>query len=235
MPDFVHFSALRSVLCSAPPAASLFRGVCIGMTPKYVVVFVWFVWAVSSIVSANTTTAPIIKAVGWRRELPYRVLMGLGIALLFISLGQTSSTAPLPPLRAAILSFGFAQLWALPQVALWRCALLAIGGFGFAWWARLHLGGFWSSGVTRKADHKLIDSGPYAFVRHPIYAGLLLGSVALLGVSGRMFAVIGFVLLVMGLLLKARLEERFLSEELGSDVYGAYAKRVPMLVPGLPV
>jgi protein-S-isoprenylcysteine O-methyltransferase Ste14 len=46
---------------------------------------------------------------------------------------------------------------------------------------------------------------------------------------------IGFVLTVAGLFLKARLEERFLREELGADVYGAYAKRVPMLVPGSPV
>jgi protein-S-isoprenylcysteine O-methyltransferase Ste14 len=205
------------------------------MAPKYVVVFVWFVWAVSSIVSATTTTAPVIKAVGWRRELPYRVLMGLGFALMFISLGQASSPVPLPPLRAAILSFGFAQLWELPQGLLWGCAVLAVGGFALALWARLHLAGLWSSGVTRKADHKLIDSGPYAFVRHPIYAGLLLGSVALAGVSGRTFAVIGFTVLVIGLFLKARLEERFLSEELGANVYGAYAKRVPMLVPGSPV
>jgi protein-S-isoprenylcysteine O-methyltransferase Ste14 len=205
------------------------------MTPKYVVVFVWFAWAVSSIVSANTTLAPIIKAVGWRRELPYRVLMGLGIALMFISLGQALSPVPLAPLRAAILSFGFARLWELPQAALWGCAALSIGGFALGSWARLHLGGLWSSGVTRKVDHKLIDSGPYAFVRHPIYAGLLLGSVALLGVSGRAFAAIGFVLVVVGLVLKARLEEQFLSEELGVDVYGAYRKRVPMLVPGSPV
>jgi protein-S-isoprenylcysteine O-methyltransferase Ste14 len=91
----------------------------------------------------------------------------------------------------------------------------------------------WSSGVTRREDHKLIDSGPYAFVRHPIYAGLFLGAVALLGISGRTFAVIGFALVVVGIVLKARLEERFLREELGMDVYGAYAKRVPMLVPGL--
>jgi protein-S-isoprenylcysteine O-methyltransferase Ste14 len=43
------------------------------------------------------------------------------------------------------------------------------------------------------------------------------------------------VLVVVGLVLKARLEEQFLSEELGVDVYGAYRKRVPMLVPGSPV
>jgi protein-S-isoprenylcysteine O-methyltransferase Ste14 len=202
------------------------------MLPKYIVVFIWFVWAVSSTVTVGTAVAPVIKAVGWRRELPYRVLMGLGFTLMFVSLGQAWSPVPLVPLREAILSFGFADMWELPPAALWGCAVLAAAGLALAWWARLHLGGLWSSGVTRRADHKLIDSGPYAFVRHPIYAGLFLGAVALLGISGRTFAVIGFALVVVGLVLKARLEERFLREELGMDVYGAYAKRVPMLVPG---
>jgi len=205
------------------------------MAPKYVVVFIWFVWAVSSTVTASTTMAPVIKAAGWRRELPYRVLMGLGFTLMVVSLGQAWSPVTLPPLRAAILSFGFAELWDLPPAALWGCAVLAAAGLALAWWARLHLGGMWSSGVTRKEDHKLIDSGPYAFVRHPIYAGLFLGALALLGISGRTFGVLGFGFVVIGLILKARLEERFLREELGADIYGAYAKRVPMLVPGSPV
>ncbi|MFM9863302.1 MAG: methyltransferase family protein, partial [Micropepsaceae bacterium] len=175
------------------------------------------------------------KVAGFRREWPYRVLMGFGFVLMFVSLGQSWSPVPLPPLRTAILAFGFAQLWDLPNAALWGAALLAAAGLALMWWARLHLGVLWSSGVTRKEDHKLIDSGPYGFVRHPIYAGLLLLTVALLLISGRTFGVMGFGFVVVGLFLKARLEERFLREELGTEVYGAYAKRVPMLVPGLPV
>jgi protein-S-isoprenylcysteine O-methyltransferase Ste14 len=205
------------------------------MAPKYVVIFIWFLWIVSWAAAANTMSAPVLKAAGWRREWPYRVLMGLGFVLMFVSLGQSWSPVPLAPLRTAILSFGFAQLWELSDAALWGAALLAVAGFSFMWWARLHLGGLWSSGVTRKEDHRLIDSGPYAFVRHPIYAGLLMLTVALLAISGRTFGVVGFGLVVVGLFLKARLEERFLREELGADVYGAYAKRVPMLVPGSPV
>lgn len=206
------------------------------MAPKYVVVFVWFAWIVSWMLAANASpSSPVVKAAGWRREWPYRVIMILGFVLMYVSLGQSSSPVPLAPLRAAILSFGFAEWWDLPQLALWGAALLAIAGFSFAWWARLHLGRLWSSGVTRKQDHTLIDSGPYAWVRHPIYTGLLMGTVALLAISGRTFGVIGFVMVVIGIVLKARLEEQFLREELGAEAYGAYAKRVPMLVPGSPV
>lgn len=205
------------------------------MLPKYIVVFIWFLWIVSWAAAANTMSAPVAKVAGFRREWPYRVLMGFGFVLMFVSLGQSWSPVPLPPLRTAILAFGFAQLWDLPNAALWGAALLAAAGLALMWWARLHLGVLWSSGVTRKEDHKLIDSGPYGFVRHPIYAGLLMLSVALLAISGRTFGVMGFGFVVVGLFLKARLEERFLREELGTEVYGAYAKRVPMLVPGLPV
>ena len=47
---------------------------------------------------------------------------------------------------------------------------LTILGFAFAIWARVFLGGNWSSGVTIKADHELVRNGPYALVRHPIYS-----------------------------------------------------------------
>jgi protein-S-isoprenylcysteine O-methyltransferase Ste14 len=204
------------------------------MAPKYAIVFFWFVWLVSWGTAASWTK-PTVKAAGLQREWPYRVLQGVGFALLFISLGKATSADPIPPLRAAILAFSFAQLWELPQAALWGMAVLTAAGFAFMWWGRLHLGEFWSSAVTRKEDHKVIDSGPYAFVRHPIYAGLLASSFALTAISGRTLAVIGFVLIAVGMYLKARLEERFLSAELGAEAYAAYAKRVPMLVPGSPV
>jgi protein-S-isoprenylcysteine O-methyltransferase Ste14 len=45
---------------------------------------------------------------------------------------------------------------------------------------------------------------------------------------------LGAVLISFGLWQKARMEERFLSVELGADAYGAYRRRVPMLVPFLP-
>jgi protein-S-isoprenylcysteine O-methyltransferase Ste14 len=54
---------------------------------------------------------------------------------------------------------------------------LTIAGTGFAIWARAFLGRNWSANVTIKQDHQMIQSGPYAVVRHPIYSGFLLGAV----------------------------------------------------------
>ena len=110
-------------------------------------------------------------------------------------------------------------------------AALCITGFAFAWWARLHLGRLWSAFVTRKADHRIIDTGPYGIVRHPIYTGIILAALALAIVKGTVYAVAGTLLATLGFWIKARLEEGFLREQLGADAYDAYRRRVPMLLP----
>jgi protein-S-isoprenylcysteine O-methyltransferase Ste14 len=89
----------------------------------------------------------------------------------------------------------------------------------------------WSASVTRKENHRIIDTGPYALVRHPIYTGIILASVATTAVKGSGFAVAGLAIIVVGYWMKARLEERFLREELGARAYDAYARKTAMLIP----
>jgi protein-S-isoprenylcysteine O-methyltransferase Ste14 len=103
----------------------------------------------------------------------------------------------------------------------------------FAWWARVHLGALWSGTVTRKTDHRVVDTGPYALVRHPIYTGLLFSMLATAIERGRIEPIIGAALVALGLLLQARLEETFLAGELGESAYAGYRARVPMLIPFL--
>ena len=204
------------------------------MEPKYVVVFLWFAWIVSWRAASNWATEAV-KAPARRSEVPYRVLQGLGFAMVFMSLGQSRSYEAEPGFAEAVLAFLFSSVWQSADWLGWLAVLLTAAGFGFAWWARLHLGELWSSSVTRKQDHKVVDTGPYSIVRHPIYTGLLLATFAVVLTSGRLIAVIGFVVVAAAIWVKARLEERFLREELGGDAYAAYAKRVPMLVPGSPI
>lgn len=103
-------------------------------------------------------------------------------------------------------------------------------GLGFAAWARIHLGRFWSSTVTLKAEHALIRSGPYALVRHPIYTGLLLALAGTVLVRGTLAALLGFALLVLGVALKIRQEEQLLLAHFGT-AYRDYQALVPALVP----
>ncbi len=127
-----------------------------------------------------------------------------------------------------------ARLWDVGYAGADALAFLTVPCFLFAWWARIHLGTLWSSRITRKTDHRIVDTGPYALVRHPIYTGLIGATLASAIALATIPALIGAALMIFGFWLKARLEEKFLAEELGPEAYAAYRRRVPMLVPFWP-
>lgn len=178
---------------------------------------IWIAWALSRWAAAIWSSRAASRA-SVAEQLPYRLLTIAGFFLLF---GANTRRGYHGPLR----------LWSLPTGAAWVMAALCIAGFAFAWWARLHLGRLWSAFVTRKADHRIIDTGPYGIVRHPIYAGIILAALALAIVKDTVYAVAGALLATLGFWIKARLEEGFLREQLGADAYDAYRRRVPMLLP----
>lgn len=132
-----------------------------------------------------------------------------------------------PQLRWGPLS---QQLWP-DAAARCRCALvLVVLGLAFSVWARVHLGRNWSAGVTLKEGHELIRSGPYAYVRHPIYTGL---TVALLGTAvacGEPRALLGLAIMLYSFVRKLRIEEGFMRELFPGD-YERYRAQVPALVP----
>ena len=182
------------------------------LAPQYALAVLWLGWIVSWW-SASRWSGRTVARPGARREIAYRAL---GFAGGFLILRFWNVGEPLLP---------FAQWVAWPMV------VLVAAGQAFSWWARIYLGRMWSSTVTRKADHRLIDSGPYAFVRHPIYTGLILSIGATAVIGGRLASFAGATLIALGWYVKARLEEGFLRDELGRETYESYARRVPMLVP----
>jgi protein-S-isoprenylcysteine O-methyltransferase Ste14 len=107
---------------------------------------------------------------------------------------------------------------------------LLAAGMLFALWARVFLGRNWSSNVTLKQNHTLVRSGPYRFVRHPIYTGLL---VALLGTAialGPLRCFLGVVLAAIAWKFKSITEEAFMVQQFG-DQYRHYQTEVKGLVP----
>src|SRR3569833_1102156 len=124
-------------------------------------------------------------------SMPFAVLRpAWGLTRLVAAFWASKPAAP-PPLReqllywamvavgAVAISYSFvtdgrAMQWmpfdTLEQILF----VVALVGLGITWWARIHLGTLWSGTVTRKAHHKVIKTGPYAIVRHPIYAGISL-------------------------------------------------------------
>jgi protein-S-isoprenylcysteine O-methyltransferase Ste14 len=108
-------------------------------------------------------------------------------------------------------------------------ALTALGLL-FTVWARVVLGRNWSGIVTVKQDHELITAGPYRFVRHPIYTGLLAAFAGSAIARGEWRGVLAVLIVFAGLWRKLKLEERWMIETFG-DAYVRYREKVRALIP----
>jgi protein-S-isoprenylcysteine O-methyltransferase Ste14 len=126
-------------------------------------------------------------------------------------------------------SLGQRFLPATPLFALIGIAAVA-AGLAVSIWARLRLGGNWSATVTLKQEHELVRSGPYRFVRHPIYAGLLLALAGSAIVRGEWRGVLAVLIAFAALWRKLTLEERWLEETFG-EAYARYRAEVAALIP----
>ena len=201
------------------------------MAPLPMIYWLWDAWVVSWVIaaiwSARATAHPPVWSEIWRDAL---ALTGSIILFGFSAPEVIPQDGPLAGVQAMML----APLWRAPTPAAWGLVGLTAVGLAFCWWARLHLGRLWSSFVGRKAEHRVVDTGPYRLVRHPIYTGLLTALLAMALAKGTAAALVGLLLAIAGFWLKARLEERFLRAELGVELYDAYSRRTPMLLPLAP-
>jgi len=106
---------------------------------------------------------------------------------------------------------------------------LCVAGIGFAIWARVHLGRNWSPVPTLKEDHELVTSGPYRYVRNPIYTGLLF---ALLGSAFAAGFTYYFLLVCfLGVFVYRVFAEDHLMMEQFPNTYPAYKRRTKALIP----
>jgi protein-S-isoprenylcysteine O-methyltransferase len=109
-------------------------------------------------------------------------------------------------------------------------SILCICGLGVCLWARAVLGRNWSGTITLKENHELIVRGPYRFVRHPIYTGLLAMMIATAIAQGPLAGIIGVVLVSVSFWIKLSDEEEVMMKQFPED-YAAYRKRVKRIIP----
>ena len=109
-------------------------------------------------------------------------------------------------------------------------ALICASGLCFTIWARRILAGNWSSDVTFKQGHELVKTGPYRFVRHPIYTGLLTMCLGTAIEIGRLRCGLALPLMAAAFWIKLKQEERLMLRHF-PDQYPAYQKHVKALIP----
>lgn len=155
----------------------------------------------------------------WGREVALRLV----VILLIVAVLQTRS------LRQFLAE---TQRFANHSDILgWTGAALCLLGFGLAIYARWHLGRNWGMPMARKEHPELVTSGPYAFIRHPIYTGLILAMLgSALGVD--VFWALLLVLVGAYFIYSARREEAVMMH-LFPEQYAPYMARTGMLAPRL--
>ena len=185
--------------------------------PTSLLSLIWLGWVVSWIVASfwSGRTSTHVEA---RDSWAYRLPILLGAIML------------MPPTERLV---GATRIYDVGTGGTYALAAVVLFGIAFTWWARIHLGRLWSNAITRKEDHRIVDSGPYGLVRHPIYTGQIIALLASGIAIATWTAMLGVLMISFGEWQKARMEERFLTAELGMDIYGPYCRRVPMIVPFL--
>ena len=121
--------------------------------------------------------------------------------------------------------------WALPEWVVVCCWVVIVGAVLLGLWGAGGLGRFLRVHPRPAQRAELRTTGAYRWVRHPIYAAVLIGSAAGAVLAARPEPLIGLVGLSLVLHVKAGYEEGLLRERFG-EAYEAYASRVPRLVPG---
>lgn len=122
----------------------------------------------------------------------------------------------------------------LPLWLRWMGIAIALLGFGLLQWAQNSLGRNWSDTPRMMKEQSLVTSGPYQFIRHPIYTAffLILGSILLISANWLVgFAWIGMT--VLEIASRIGYEEDLMIEYFG-DEYREYIKRTGRLMPRMP-
>jgi protein-S-isoprenylcysteine O-methyltransferase len=141
---------------------------------------------------------------------------------------------------AVSLWLGIQMVWLFPKATVpyprgfyFLGFILFLAGLALRWYSIGYLGRFFTVDVSISAEHKLVDSGPYHYVRHPTYTGALLAFVGLGFCFGNWLTILFLTVPIIGAFLwRIWIEERALTETLGED-YRAYMRRTKRLIPGV--
>lgn len=183
---------------------------------QWIIPALWLLFLVYWAVSAIGAKRSLGTSAWWKQSLLRGGIVVLTLAAIhFAGAGQALRAAQVYQARSVLLgAIG---------------ALLVLLGVGLAIFARVYLGRNWGMPMSRKAEPELVTRGPYAFVRHPIYTGIIL---AMLGsaIGESIIWALPLVLFAPYFIYSARREEELMREQFPAQ-YPDYMRRTKMIVP----
>ena len=177
----------------------------------------WLAWAAYWAYAARKTRKTVHRESRWGR-LQHLTLFVLAVVLM----------------NSGLIPSEFLNHRIVPSDLVYQgvgCAMTAFG-LGWAIWARIHLGSYWSGEITLKEGHQIIQSGPYAITRHPIYTGLLTAVFGSAMAQGETRGFIATALVLAAIIRKSSVEEELLMTQF-PEGYANYRSKVKRLFPGV--
>ena len=178
-------------------------------------IFIWLIYAFWVLLIAYLT----VSAIGVKQEPQGHLLQSLGLLLAIIA----AFLLPYLPI------FHFLNFAPVNAVANSIGVILCAAGMSFLVWARQRLGGNWSQTVSVKVGHELVTSGPYRYLRHPMYAGGFIACIGSAIVGGGAWI---FLLVILGAVFIWRVgaEDKLMERQFPNE-YPDYKKRTKALIP----
>lgn len=171
----------------------------------------WLYWIISAFGSKKGTMVNVKQFIGIRIVI---FALAVASALLFNHLPQSFKNHQ--ETNGAVLILGF---------------VVFLFGLMLAVWARIYLGKNWGMPMTQKQDPELVTVGPYHYIRHPIYSGILLMTLGS-AIDINIYWLLVFIVAASYFIYSAMVEERFVAKQF-PKVYSAYKAKTKMLVPWL--
>lgn len=198
-------------------------------TYEITIILCWAAFIVFWVASSFNVKRDIRGGYGkWWRQFSWLRLAAAAV-LIFIAWRMATGAARYTVSPGFIL---FSRGVYLPSIFLgWIAAGISVLGVGFAIWARVYLGRNWSPRPAVKVGHELVTTGPYAYVRHPIYTGIILMAFGA-ALTGSFFGIGAFVIACLAYISRMGKEEKIMLE-LFPDEYPSYKKRTKALLPFL--
>ena len=178
-------------------------------------IFVWLIYASWLILIVYLT----VSGMGAKRDTEAHLGQSLGLMFAIIA----AFLLPYLPI------FHFLNFAPVNPVLSCVGLILSVAGMAVLVSARQHLGRNWSQTVSAKEGHELVTSGPYRYVRHPMYAGGLIAAIGSAIVCGGAFV---FLLVLLGAIFLWRVgaEDKLMEQQFPNE-YPDYKKRTKALIP----